>query len=154
MLKESIKNKIEGLSPYPFRKNSNEVVKILDKLNISKQSYFAQLYLTYTGPFDPIFQNIEILEITDIISPNIIDMTEYFREHFLLSEKCIALSDDAFGIIRIYNIHTDNVLEIDINEIDTMEMFDTISYLKQWNCFEQFLDDFFTQPINEHNLYG
>ena len=31
MLKESIKNKIEGLSPYPFRKNSNEVVKILAK---------------------------------------------------------------------------------------------------------------------------
>ena len=145
MLKANIKAKIEGLSPYPFRKNINEVIDILDKLNISKQSYFAQLYLTYTGPFDPVFQDVEILEITDIISSNIIDMTEYFREHFFLTEKCIALSDDAFGIIRIYNIYTDRVLEININEVDTMENFEKIPYLKQWLSFEQFLDDFFSE---------
>ena len=95
MLKENIKNEIEKLAPNPFRQNTDEVAEILNELNINKQSCFAQLYLTYTGPFDPIFQDVEILEITDILSPNIIEMTEYFREHFLLPQRYIALSDDA-----------------------------------------------------------
>ena len=55
MLKENIKNKIEKLAPNPFRQNTDEVAEILNELNINKQSCFAQLYLTYTGPFDPIF---------------------------------------------------------------------------------------------------
>ena len=145
MLKENIKNKIEKLAPNPFRQNTDEVAEILSKLNINKQSCFAQLYLTYTGPFDPIFQDVEILEITDILSPNIIEMTEYFREHFLLPQRYIALSDDAFGIVRVYDINSDRVFEVDMNEVDTLDDFSGIANLKQWDSFERFLDDFLTQ---------
>ena len=51
--------------------------------------------LLIPGLLTRFFQDVEILEITDILSPNIIEMTEYFREHFLLPQRYIALSDDA-----------------------------------------------------------
>ena len=54
----------------------------------------------------------------------------------------IALSDDAFGIVRVYDINSDRVFEIDMNEVDSLDDFSAIANLKRWDSFERFLDDF------------
>ncbi|MFC2427392.1 MAG: hypothetical protein ACFNTA_00245 [Campylobacter sp.] len=63
----------------------------------------------------------------------------------MLSQRYIALSDDAFGIVRVYDINSDRVFEIDMNEVDSLDDFSDIANLKQWDSFERFLDDFFAQ---------
>ena len=60
----------------------------------------------------------------------------------MLPQRYIALSDDAFGIVCVYNINSDRVFEIDMNEVDTLDDFSGIANLKRWDSFERFLDDF------------
>lgn len=73
-------------------------------------------------------------------------MTEYFNEHYRLPPRCIALSDDAFGVLRLYHIDKDAVLEINLEGIEIIENFEEIEFHKKWDSFALFLNDFFLTP--------
>ena len=148
MLSPALKAKIASLAPEPFRQNADEVKALLNALAVNENSCFAQFYLNYVGAFVAPNQAVELLEITDIVRPNIMEMTEYFSEHYGLPPRCVALSDDDFGVLWLYHLDRDWVAEINLDGVERLddladEPFAQAACLRKWHSFAAFLHEFF-----------
>lgn len=139
MIRKEIENIIIKNVPEPYRKDREAVIEALKQINISFDTLIAELYLKYQGPIEENENEPEILEITEMIRPNIINMTAYFREHYNIPEYFVALTDDYLGKVWFYNSKNERVYEILTENLDNIVEED----LHQWKDFNSFLEWYF-----------
>jgi hypothetical protein len=139
MIRKKIENILTKSAPEPFRKNKEAVIDALKQLNISCNTLIAELYLKYQAPFEEREDEPEILEITKMIRPNIIDMTEHFRKHYNIPKYFVALTDDYWGKVWFYHIENECVHEISSENLEDIPE----NNLPQWRDFNAFLEWYF-----------